>query len=105
MFGRMILSSRSSVFFRIAKREFAATLVLACALQAQNVVVSPTASQNIVQPAGTSLNDNTFNNIQYVTAAYNWSQSPTGSLSVGSNTIALTPCPAGINTLNNSAQP
>ncbi len=37
-------------------------------------------------------------------SSYNWSQSPTDNLATaGSNTIHLTPCPAGVDTSNNSS--
>lgn len=35
-----------------------------------------------------------------VSANYSWSQQPGGSLSVGSNTVTLTPCPAGVSGTN-----
>lgn len=48
-------------------------------------------------PANTSLaTAGNLNSIRYVTADYNWSQSPAGTISVGANTVNLTPCPAGI---------
>jgi hypothetical protein len=71
------------------------------------VLTSPSASQNVAQPAGTSFNDNTFNNVRYVTAADNWSQTVTGNLATpnAAQIINLSPCPLGINTSNNSSQP
>lgn len=74
-------------------------LLLPGVLLAQNVVVNPTGNQNIVQPAGTSLNDNTFNQIRYYTASDNWTQSPSSptTLTAGSSaTVTLAPCPTGI---------
>lgn len=44
-----------------------------------------------------------FNGIRYVTSDYNWSQAPAGTVSVGANTVSLTPCPAGIIALNSLA--
>jgi hypothetical protein len=61
-----------------------------------NVSTAPGASQNIVQPTGTTLSTNSLSNITVVTPSDNWIQSPSGSLSVGSNTVTLTPCPRGI---------
>jgi hypothetical protein len=60
------------------------------------VSVSPAVSQNVVQPGGTALTANNFNNITYSVPSYNWSQSPAGTIGVGSNTVALTPCPIGL---------
>ncbi len=41
-------------------------------------------------------------NARYVTASWNWGQSPSDNLTtVGSNTIHLSPCPLGIDTSNN----
>jgi hypothetical protein len=60
------------------------------------VSVSPAVSQNVVQPGGTALTANNFNNITYSVPSYNWSQSPSGTVSVGSNTVLLTPCPIGL---------
>lgn len=39
-----------------------------------------------------------LNGRRYVTADYNWSRSPAGTVSVGANTVTLSPCPAGIMT-------
>ena len=71
------------------------------------VVTSPSGSQNVAQPVGTSFNDNTFNNVRYVTPSDNWSQTVTGNLATPNSgqTINLSPCPLGINTSNNPTQP
>ena len=65
------------------------------------VTVSPSASQNIAQPAGTQFTVNNLSAIRYVTPSDNWLQNPSGSLAVGANTVTLTPCPRGltVNTL------
>jgi len=34
--------------------------------------------------------------IRYVTSDFNWIQSPTGSITVGSNSVTLSPCPRGV---------
>jgi len=71
-----------------------------------NVSTSPSAgvSQNITQAVGTQFSTNNLAGISFVVASYNWSQSPTDSLATaGSNTIHLTPCPAGVDTSNNSS--
>ena len=60
------------------------------------VTVSPTASQNIAQPAGTQFTVNNISGIRYVTPGDNWLQNPSGSLAVGANTVTLTPCPRGL---------
>jgi hypothetical protein len=61
------------------KRYILIVLGLAPSALAQNVVVNPTETRSIVQPVGTTLNDNIFNKIVYATPTYNWSQSPSGS--------------------------
>jgi hypothetical protein len=67
-----------------------------------NVSTAPAASQNVVQPAGTSFSTNNLANARYVTPSWNWAQSPTDSLGVaGNNTIHLNPCPLGLDTSNN----
>ncbi len=68
---------------------------------AGGVSLTPPASQNIVQPAAsgvsTQLSTNNLANIRYVTASWNWTQSPTDDLSsAGSKTIHLSPCPLGM---------
>jgi hypothetical protein len=71
-----------------------------------NVSTTPVASQNVAQPAGTQFSANNLANIRYVTASWNWVQSPADSLATaGSNTIHLSPCPTGIDTSNTSTRP
>jgi len=66
-----------------------------------SVSVSPSASQNIVQPVGTQTSVNNLSNIRYVTASMNWSATPGGSLTAGVQaTVTLAPCPVGIDTSN-----
>jgi hypothetical protein len=68
-----------------------------------NVSTTPGASQNVIQPAGTVFSTNNLANARYVTASWNWGQTPSDSLSAaGSNTIHLSPCPLGIDTSNNT---
>jgi hypothetical protein len=68
-----------------------------------NVSTTPAASQNVIQPAGTAFSANNFVGARYVTASWNWGQTPSDSLgTAGSNTIHLSPCPLGIDTSNNS---
>ncbi len=63
------------------------------------VSLSPSSSQNIVQPLGTQFSTNNLANIRYVISTWNWLQSPSDSLSTpGSHTIHLSPCPLGIDT-------
>ena len=62
-----------------------------------SVAVAPSASQNIAQPQGTQFSANNISGIRYVTASDNWSTSPSGSLTGGTQaTVTLTPCPLGI---------
>jgi hypothetical protein len=62
-----------------------------------NVSTTPTSSQNILQPPGTQFSATDISNIQYAETSYNWSQTPSGTLTGGSPaTVTLTPCPAGI---------
>src|ERR1700730_3641694 len=70
-------------------------LLFSGSLLGQNVVVNPTGSQNVVQPAGTELNVNDFENTIYVDR-FNWSIAPGGSYSAGSNTLTFTTCPQGV---------
>ena len=71
-----------------------------------NVSTTPAASQNVAQPEGTQFSTNNLANIRYLTASWNWVQSPADSLSaVGSNTIHLNPCPLGIDISNNPNRP
>src|SRR5580704_9209786 len=60
------------------------------------VSVSPGVSQNIAQPAGTQFSVNNLSGIRYVAPGDNWSQNPSGSLSAGTNTVTLNPCPRGL---------
>jgi hypothetical protein len=60
------------------------------------VSVSPAGSQNIAQPAGTQFSVNSLSGIRYVAPGDNWSQNPNGSLSTGTNTVTLSPCPRGL---------
>jgi hypothetical protein len=90
----------------LRKRFFLVGLLLSGPLLCQNVVVNPTSNQNIVQPAGTGLNDNNFNSIRYVAASDNWAVTTSTNLSTpGAQTVTLTPCPIGIDTTNNANQP
>jgi hypothetical protein len=71
-----------------------------------NVSTTPVASQNVAQPEGTQFSTNNLANIRYLTASWNWVQSPADSLSTpGSNTIHLSPCPLGIDVSNNANRP
>ena len=71
-----------------------------------NVSTTPAASQNVAQPEGTQFSTNNLANVRYLTASWNWVQSPTDSLATaGSNTIHLSPCPMGIDTSNNTNRP
>jgi hypothetical protein len=63
-----------------------------------SVSVSPAVSQNIAQPAGTQFSANNIGGIRYVTPSDNWLQTPSGSLSAGTNTVTLNPCPRGLTT-------
>jgi hypothetical protein len=68
-----------------------------------NVSTSPATSQSVVQPAGTQFSINNLANVRYVTASWNWVQSPADNLATaGNNTIHLSPCPLGIDRSNNS---
>ena len=70
---------------------------------AGNLSTNPVANQNISQPGGTQFSANNLANVRYVTATWNWLQSPADSLATaGSNTIHLTPCPLGIDTASSS---
>src|SRR5208282_3996983 len=56
-------------------------------------------SQNIAQPIGTQFSVNNVSGIRYVTGSDNWSTSPSGSLTGGTQaTVTLSPCPLGIDT-------
>jgi hypothetical protein len=78
------------------KAAFTAILFFPLSLFAQNVVTNPTGSQSIVQPAGTRFNVNDSGGVLYADQ-FTWSQSPSGSLSAGLNTLTLNPCPLGVN--------
>src|SRR4051812_4600395 len=68
-----------------------------------NVSTTPAASQNVFQPAGTQFSTNNLANARYVTASWNWVQTPSDNLGTpGSNTIHLSSCPLGIDTSNNA---
>jgi hypothetical protein len=61
------------------------------------IVQAPLAGQTVTQPAGTTLNVNTFASIRYVTPSFNFSQSPAADLSAaGAKTVTLAPCPSGV---------
>lgn len=70
-----------------------------------NVTTTPGAgiNQYITQQLATAFGSNNINNTRWVTPSWNWIQSPSGTISVGSNTITLTPCPLGIDTANFTA--
>ena len=71
-----------------------------------NVSTTPAASQNVAQPAGTQFSANNLANVRYVTASWNWVQSPGDNLgTAGSNTVHLSPCPLGIDVSNNANRP
>ena len=66
---------------------------------AGSVSVTPSASQNIAQPIGTQFSVNNVSGIRYVTGSDNWSTSPSGSLTGGTQAmVTLSPCPLGIDT-------
>jgi hypothetical protein len=68
-----------------------------------NLSTNPTTSQAIAQPVGTQFTTNNLANIRYVTASWNWLQSPTDDLGTpGSATIHLSPCPLGIDTTSSA---
>ncbi|HEY3974317.1 MAG TPA: hypothetical protein VGM18_15030 [Candidatus Sulfotelmatobacter sp.] len=84
-----------------------------------NVSTNPLTgvSQNITQQFGTQFSTNNLAGIPYVVASYNWPQggSPTESCTGGcvsgalvagtAATVTLTPCPAGVDTSNNTNAP
>jgi hypothetical protein len=53
-----------------------------------------------VSPGGSILDQNLLDNIVYVAPSDNWSQSPSGTIAIGANTVSLVPCPRGIATNN-----
>ncbi|MCU1305161.1 MAG: hypothetical protein JWQ87_5445 [Candidatus Sulfotelmatobacter sp.] len=61
-----------------------------------SIVPSPAGAQSITQPGGTTFSSNDFAGIKYAVNSYNWLQNPAGTITVGANTITLTPCPIGI---------
>ena len=66
-----------------------------------NVSTTPADNQNVAQPAGTQFGVNSLDNIHYADL-YNWTQSPSGSLTGGTlATVILTPGPRGMDTSNN----
>jgi len=63
------------------------------------VTISPAGSQSIVQPMGSQMTVNNLSGARYVTASDNWSASPSGSLTGGTQaTVTLAPCPMGVDT-------
>jgi hypothetical protein len=63
------------------------------------VTISPAGTQSIVQPVGSQMTVNNLSGVRYVTASDNWSASPSGSLTGGTQaTVTLTPCPMGVDT-------
>ena len=74
-----------------------------CASGSGGLSVNPAGSQAIAQPAGTQFSANNLANIRYVTASWNWAQTPADNLgTAGSNTIHLSPCPLGIDTTSST---
>src|ERR1700682_2484624 len=70
----------------------------------QNVLLNPTGSQVITQPAGTSLNVNTLEQVRS-SDQFQWSQLPSmpATLTGGSlATVTLSSCPRGIDISGNS---
>jgi len=61
---------------------------------AGGLVANPASDQSVVQPStggssvGTSLNSNVFEQVRYADQ-FAWSQSPSGTISIGANTIAI----------------
>ena len=71
----------------------------ACGSGSGNLSTNPATSQMIAQPAGTQFSVNNLANIRYVTASWNWAQTPSDNLGTAGNvTIHLNPCPLGIDT-------
>jgi hypothetical protein len=83
----------------------ASPLWAACA--ASGMSVNPVADQQVIQPAGTKFTVNNFNGERYVVDSYNWSQTPASpsTLTVGSNTVSLAPCPQGVAGTNTGNTP
>jgi hypothetical protein len=70
---------------------------------AGSVTVTPSVSQSIAQPPGTQFSVNNQSGARYVTATDNWSVSPSGSLTAGTQaTVTLAPCPVGVDTTGSS---
>ena len=68
-----------------------------------NISTTPTASQTIAQPGGTQFATNNLANIRYVTASWNWAQTPADNLGTAGNvTIHLSPCPLGMDTASSA---
>jgi hypothetical protein len=68
-----------------------------------NLSTNPITSQAIAQPVGTQFSTNNLANIRYVTASWNWAQTPADNLATpGPVTIHLSPCPLGIDTASTS---
>jgi hypothetical protein len=71
--------------------------IAAASLPTNAVVTNSAATQNIVQPAGTTANVNSLEQTRYVDSSWNWSQTISGTLTGGTQaTVTLTPCPRGI---------
>lgn len=70
-----------------------------------NVSTTPSASQNILQPYSTIFSVNDFSGMRVVSSSWNWLQVPSSpsSISPGSNTITLSPCPLGVD-VNSSSE-
>jgi hypothetical protein len=67
-----------------------------------SVTLTPSVTQSVIQPTGTTLNDNIFNNVRYVTPSFNWTQTlATNWATPGAQTATLTPCPQGVDASNN----
>jgi len=78
----------------------------ACGSGGGNVSTNPSTGVNqiITQAAGTQFSTNNLAGISFVVSSYNWVQSPADNLATaGNNTIHLTPCPAGVDTSNNTS--
>jgi hypothetical protein len=70
-----------------------------CGSGSGNLSTNPATNQAIAQPEGTQFSVNNLANIRYVTASWNWAQTPADNLGTAGNvTIHLSPCPLGIDT-------
>lgn len=68
-----------------------------------NLSTTPTVSQTIAQPVGTTFSTNNLANIRYVTSTWNWAQTPADNLTTPGNlTTHLSPCPLGIDTASST---